>query len=85
MKNCIFILILGIAQHGIAQLQPLFTLYREQTGVINPAMHSLNYLSSDFNNTISVTYRKQWTSVPDAPTTQVLNWEKMIEDVVTSL
>jgi type IX secretion system PorP/SprF family membrane protein len=81
MKKYILFLILGIVKQGIAQQQPLFTLYREQTGVINPAMHSLNYTSSDFTNTISATYRYQWTTnIQEAPVTQVFNWEKMIED-----
>lgn len=54
---------------------PLFTIYREQTAMINPAMPSTNYLISEYNNSISATYRYQWIGVEGAPTTQVLNWE----------
>ncbi len=54
---------------------PLFTIYREQTAMINPAMPSTNYLISEYNNSISATYRYQWIGVEGAPITQVLNWE----------
>jgi type IX secretion system PorP/SprF family membrane protein len=80
MKKIILFMFLGIVQSAIAQQPPLFTLYREQTAFINPAMPSLNYIVSDFNNTISATYRKQWVSVEGAPTTQILNWETMLDE-----
>ena len=54
---------------------PLFTMYREQTAMINPAMPSTNYLISEYNNSISATYRYQWIGIEGAPITQVLNWE----------
>lgn len=69
-----------ITQAVIAQQQPLFTLYREQTGLLNPAMPGLNHIVSDLNNTISATYRNQWVIVPGAPTNQILNWETILDD-----
>ena len=65
---------------GTAQLQPLFNIHREQTATLNPAMPSSNYTISDFNNTLSVTYRYQWIGVQDAPITQSMNWETMLDD-----
>ncbi|MBL7817948.1 MAG: PorP/SprF family type IX secretion system membrane protein [Saprospiraceae bacterium] len=61
-------------------LQPLFTIYREQTVVLNPAMPSTNYLVNELNNTISTTYRYQWLGMEDAPVTQVVNWEWLPTD-----
>ena len=64
----------------VAQQQPIFTIYREQTALINPAMPSTNYTISEYTSSINATYRYQWFNVPDAPVTQVLSWENMLED-----
>jgi type IX secretion system PorP/SprF family membrane protein len=62
-----------------AQLQPIFTLYRDQATLINPAIPNQGFTISDFPNSISASYRYQWFNVPDAPITQVLNWETMLD------
>ncbi len=83
MKTCISTIIIvfltACSQQLAAQLQPIFTIYREQTALINPAMPSSNYTISDYTSTISATYRYQWFNVPDAPVTQVLSWENMLD------
>jgi type IX secretion system PorP/SprF family membrane protein len=77
MKKYILFILLGLSYEALAQWQSLFTLHREQTALLNPAMPSTNYIVSDFNNMVSMTYRYQWVSIPEAPVTQVLNWESM--------
>jgi type IX secretion system PorP/SprF family membrane protein len=57
------------------QMSPLFSIYREQTATINPAMPSQNYLVNNMNNSIGATYRYQWLGVEGAPVTQVLSYE----------
>ena len=84
MKNslsAIIIVFLSVCSHHIAaQQQPLFTMYREQTALINPAVPSTNYTISEYTSSINATYRYQWFNVPDAPVTQVLSWENMLEE-----
>jgi type IX secretion system PorP/SprF family membrane protein len=81
MKTKILIAIFLILGNLLmAQLQPIFTIYREQTALLNPAMPSPNYTVNELPHSISATYRYQWFNVPDAPITQVLTWESMLED-----
>lgn len=61
-------------------MTPLYSIYREQTATINPAMPSSNYLISEYNNSISATYRYQWFGIEGAPATQVVNWEWLPTD-----
>ena len=81
MKTTILTSLLLLCQVALfAQLQPIFSIYREQNALLNPAIPSPNYTFNELSNTISATYRYQWLNVPDAPITQVLAWEKMLED-----
>jgi type IX secretion system PorP/SprF family membrane protein len=80
MKKYIFYILLNIPLAAFAQLQPLFTIYREQTATLNPAMPSTNYLISEFGTTVSVTGRYQWIGIEGAPVTQALNWETMFDN-----
>lgn len=80
MKKYIFYIILFLPLVVSAQLQPQFTIYREQTATLNPAMPSTNYLISDFGTTVSATGRYQWIGVNGAPQTRGLNWETVLDD-----
>ncbi len=73
MKNLVILCLLTTAI--LRSQTPVYTVYREQTATINPAMPSTNYLISEYNNSISATYHYQWIGVESAPVTQVLNWE----------
>jgi type IX secretion system PorP/SprF family membrane protein len=75
----IFWFLTACSSHLTAQQQPIFTIYREQTALINPAMSSSHYTISEYASSISATYRYQWFNVPDAPVTQVLSWETMLD------
>ena len=79
-KKTILILLILNALILRGQVSPLFSIYREQTATLNPAMPSIGYFISEYNNSISATYRYQWIGVEGAPVTQVLNWESMPTD-----
>jgi type IX secretion system PorP/SprF family membrane protein len=55
-----------------AQQLSLFTQYRENIDIINPAALTTEYLAYDQNVSFGATHRKQWTDFPGSPTTQTL-------------
>ena len=75
----IVILLLSPAQLSAQQL-PNFTIYRDQWNVINPAALSNNYIINELNFTVGGAYRRNWLNVNDAPETQILNFEMVLED-----
>lgn len=80
MKKILFLLVFSTSILR-GQITPLYTIYREQTATINPAMPSSNYLINEYNNSISTTYRYQWFGmIEGAPVTQVVNWEWLPTD-----
>ena len=79
MKKILFLLLINSTILR-GQLSPIFSVYREQTVTLNPAMPSINYLISEYNNSISATYHYQWLGIEGAPVTQVLNWEWLPTD-----
>ena len=79
MKKILILLVFS-ASILRGQITPLYSIYREQTATINPAMPSSNYLISEYNNSIGSTYRYQWFGIEGAPVTQVVNWEWLPTD-----
>ncbi len=75
----IVILLLSAVQLSAQQL-PNFTIYRDQWNVINPAALSNNYIINELNFTVGGAYRRNWLNVNDAPETQILNFEMVLED-----
>lgn len=73
------ILLLSAVQLSAQQL-PNFTIYRDQWNVINPAALSNNYIINELNFTVGGAYRRNWLNVNDAPETQILNFEMVLED-----
>lgn len=55
-----------------AQQLPLFTQYRENVAVINPAAMESDFLAFGQNVTIGASYRAQWVGLSGAPTTQLV-------------
>lgn len=53
-----------------AQQTPLFTQYRENYSIINPAALSYSYLIAEQNLDFGVSLRTQWTNLDDNPRTQ---------------
>jgi type IX secretion system PorP/SprF family membrane protein len=71
----ITIFLLGLSLASNAQQLPLFTQYRDNIGIINPAAPNSNFLIQQQNVSIGASYRKQWVGLENAPTTQVLRYE----------
>jgi type IX secretion system PorP/SprF family membrane protein len=55
-----------------AQQLTLFTQYRENATIINPAAVEGDFLAFAQNLTVGASYRAQWTGVPGAPRTQTV-------------
>ena len=57
-----------------AQQLSLFTQYRENATIINPAALESDFLISegDYNLTFGANYRRQWAGLENTPTTQVV-------------
>jgi len=56
-----------------AQQLSLFTQYRENLGILNPAAIAADYLLYESNVTFGASYRAQWTAFPSNPTTQTIH------------
>lgn len=66
------ILFLLLAANGLfAQQLSLFTQYRENATIINPAAIESDYLVFGQNVTFGASYRNQWVGISGSPTTQV--------------
>ena len=52
-----------------AQQQPMFSMFRYHMNVINPA-----YAGVNGETVLALSYRDQWTGVPDAPLTQAVSF-----------
>ena len=78
----LFIIFSTITSAITAQQLSLFTQYREQAGIINPAALHSNYLLSEGDNNLHVglSYRSQWTELTTTPRTQVLNGSYFFDD-----
>ena len=67
------ILFLLLAVNGLfAQQLSLFTQYRENATIINPAAIESDYLIFGQNVTFGASYRNQWVGIEGSPTTQVV-------------
>lgn len=64
-----------------AQQLSLFTQYREQAGIINPAALSGDYLINEQNLSFGISYRSQWTALQTTPRTQTLHGEYFMDDI----
>jgi len=62
----------GIAFNAFSQQLPLFTQYREYSGILNPAALPNDYLWYEKTLSFGASYRKQWVTADDGPTTQML-------------
>lgn len=78
MKKILLLIGFCIISEWIAAQQlPLFTQYREQAGIINPAAVHADYFLYEHNVAFSGSYRRQWVGLDAAPTTQTLQGQYM--------
>jgi len=66
---CLYLYALGLE----AQQLPLFTQYRDNHTIINPAMLSSDYFVYENNITIGASYRTQWADIKNHPVTQTIH------------
>ena len=76
----IFPTIFFLALNLCAQQTPLFSVYRDQWAVLNPAALSNNYLLNDRTMSLSGGWHVQWWNMPQSPRTQTLAWEIVEEE-----
>ncbi|MCB0521644.1 MAG: PorP/SprF family type IX secretion system membrane protein [Saprospiraceae bacterium] len=74
---CLFSI--GITFQLSSQQLSLFTQYRENQTILNPAAPGSNYLGYGQNLTFGASYRVQWQGFDNAPTTGVLRGEYLYE------
>lgn len=81
MKNIglYLLFLLANGQQIFAQQTPLFSVYRDQWSILNPAALSNNYLLNNRTMSLSGSWHVQWWGQPESPRTQVLNWEYVAE------
>lgn len=70
LLSLVFLLVLGFELR--AQQLSLFTQYRENTTVINPAALEGDFLGFGQNISFGASYRMQWVGLENGPRTQVL-------------
>jgi type IX secretion system PorP/SprF family membrane protein len=63
-------LVVFCVQLGYSQQLPLFTQYRSNQGLINPAAFNSDYFSDEHNFSFGGSYRNQWTGFEGNPRTQ---------------
>jgi len=68
----ILIACIVLAFHAEAQQIPIFTQYRENAGIINPAALPSDFFTDGHNLSFGTSFRKQWADLPTGPTTQLI-------------
>ena len=61
--------LLMISGAAFAQQQSIFSMYRQNMNIVNPA-----YAGVDGETVLALSYRDQWTGVPNAPLTQAVSF-----------
>ena len=76
MKNgCTLLLCsLCLLTSATAQQLSLFTQYREQIELLNPAAIASDYFLFENNVAVGITHRRQWNDLPATPETQTLRY-----------
>jgi len=63
-----------------AQQIPLFTQYRQNLGIINPAAVNSDFHTSDHNLSFGLSYRNQWVGFDATPVTQTIRGEYLMDN-----
>jgi type IX secretion system PorP/SprF family membrane protein len=75
LRLCLSCLFAGITFQLLAQQLSLFTQYRENQTIINPAAIGSNFLAFQQNLGFGASYRAQWKGLENAPVTATLRGE----------
>lgn len=65
-------LLLSTLTTAYSQQLPIYTQYRENASIINPAAVPVDYLAFEQNVSFGISYRNQWVGLDNAPTTATL-------------
>lgn len=70
-----------ITSPAFTQQLPLFSQYRENYGLLNPAMVHSDFVALSYRpqNTAGISYRYQWTGVSDSPKTYTARYEHVFD------
>lgn len=81
-KIIILLFITLIINDLSAQQLPIFTQYRENHSLLNPATISNNFIQSDgdLNSELGLSYRYQWMGLQDAPRTFTARFDHVFSD-----
>ena len=63
-----------------AQQIPLFTQYRQNLGIINPAAINSDFHTSDLTLSFGASYRSQWVDFESSPVTQTIRGEYLLDN-----
>lgn len=77
----LFLLLVFLTSGLSAQQLSLFTQYRENIGIINPAALNGQYFVSDHNLSFGLSYRSQWTELTTTPRTQTIHGEYFADEI----
>jgi type IX secretion system PorP/SprF family membrane protein len=75
--SCLFI---GLSSSLLAQQLSLFTQYRENQTIINPAAVGADFLAFGNNLAFGASYRAQWQGIDNAPTTSTLRGDLLFDN-----
>ena len=75
IKSFFIVLLAWLSVSAYAQQLPLFTQYRENLGIINPAAVNSDFLLYNQPTSFGISYRKQWADLDASPTTQIIRGE----------
>lgn len=76
LKYLFLVLLVGLGNCLIAQQLPIFTQYSEYGGLINPSYIHFDNYHLDYDVSAGVSYRDQWSQIPDRPRTFIARYEK---------
>lgn len=83
MHKIILLLFITLVINDLtAQQLPIFTQYRENHSLLNPASIPSNFIQSDGNlsRELGLSYRHQWTGLKDAPRTFTARYDHVFAD-----
>ncbi|MFK7936698.1 MAG: type IX secretion system membrane protein PorP/SprF [Saprospiraceae bacterium] len=78
----LLLIILFIINDLSAQQLPIFTQYRENHSLLNPATIPSNFIQSDgyLTSEVGISYRYQWMGLQDAPRTFTARYDRVVDD-----
>ncbi len=79
LRTVFTFLLIGLTINLFSQQLSLFTQYRENITILNPAAVGGQYLTNEENLTFGATHRAQWQGIDGAPTTSTLRGDYLFD------